>query len=157
MQVESFTVSGHAAFLRRRYVTRLKYARGVIGAVPLLDIVLLVLLYILLHSGLVLRPGMSLQLPTAEFIQGAPLGATLITVTSENLVFFDDRRVSMDQLPQSMNDARRVRETSTLFIQADRRAPHDTLLRIYAKASNAGFDEVVLATQLPGEAVADSP
>ncbi len=157
MQVESFTTSGHATFLRRRYVTRLKYARGVIGAAPLMDIVLLVLLYIILHSGVVLRPGMSLELPAADFTQGAPLGATIVTVTSENLIFFDDRRASLDQLTQWMSDVRRTRDTSTLVIQADRRAPHDTLLRIYAKASSAGFDEVILATQFPRETIVESP
>lgn len=147
---QSITQSGHCSFLHRRYPTRFKLARGIIGPVPLADVVLLLVLFVVSHSWIVMRPGIRMELPEIEFIDGARLGATLVTVTAGNLIFFGDQRTTVAALSDQLRRARDVNgENASLLIQADRRSRHELVLQIYAVAATAGFEEVILATELP--------
>lgn len=148
---ESITESGHCSFLHRRYPSRFKLARGIIGPVPLADLVLLLLLFVISHSWIVMRPGIRMELPQVEFMDGARRGASLVTVTAGDLIFFGDRRTTLAGLSDQLQQARAQAEGAALLIQADRRSRHELVMQIYAIASSAGFDEVILATELPGD------
>ncbi len=149
-QPESITVSGHCSFLQRRYPSRFKLARGIIGPVPLADLVLLLILFVVAHSWIVMRPGIRMELPEVEFLDGARRGASLVTVTAGNLIFFGDQRTSLAGLGDQLRRARAVAgEDAALLIQADRGTMHELVMQIYAVAATAGFEEVILATQLP--------
>ncbi len=142
------SLSGHVMFLRRRYPLRLRLARGVIGAVPLADLVLLVILFIILNSWIILRPGITLELPQAEFGDGVRVGRAVVALERGGLVFFDDERVEIEDLPRHFRRAIASGDEQTLVIQADRRIPHQRLVEVYDAAQSAGFLEVLLATDV---------
>jgi len=148
VKVEPITTSGQVTFLRRRFPLRLRLARGVIGAVPLVDLAFLVLLFILLNSWIVLKPGVTLDLPEADFIGGAHMGASVVTLSREGLIFFNDERTSFDDLAERMRAVTRGETEPVLVIEADRRIMHETLIRVYNIATQAGYDEVLLATRI---------
>ncbi len=148
MKTEPITSSGQMTFLRRRYPLRLRLAKGVIGAVPLADLTFLVLMFIILNSWIVLRPGVFLELPDSHFVSGAHMGASVVTMSREGLIFFNDERISLDELPQRLTASVRRASDSVLVIEADRRITHEKLIRVYTIAKSAGFEEVLLATRL---------
>lgn len=149
MQSDSVTTSGHCTFLRRRYPSRFKLARSVIAPVPLVDLAILLILFIVAHSWIVMRPGIRMALPEVEFIDGAHRGTAIVTVTAGNLVFFGDQRISLAVLSDKLRQSRAGGDSAALMIQADRRARHDIIMQVYALAAAAGFEEVILATQFP--------
>lgn len=136
-------------FLQRRYRTRLRRPRGVVGAVPLVDFALLLIAFLLLHSRVLLTPGVPLELPSAEFLDGARLGHCVVTLTREGLYFFDDERLSRARLAERMRAAAADRTDPVLVIEADRRLAHEVLLQVYAMAREAGYQRVYLATRAP--------
>ncbi len=148
MNPEPVTCSEHMTFLRRRYPLRLRLARGVIGAVPLADLVFLALMFMILNSWVVLKPGVQLQLPEAKFVSGARMGASVVALSREGLIFFNDERTSLDELSQRLTRVARKQTDSVLVIEADRRVTHEVLIRIYDMAQTAGFQEVLLATRV---------
>ncbi len=148
MKTESITASGQMTFLRRRYPLRLRLAKGIVGAVPLADIVLLVILFLIMGSWIVLKPGVFLQLPEADFVAGVHAGANVVTLSREGLVFFNDERTTLDQLRQQLVRAVHGQAEPVLVIEADRRITHEQLIRVYDMAKAAGYDEVLLATRV---------
>jgi len=149
MKTVPITASGQMTFMRRRYPVRLRLARGVIGAVPLADLTFLMILFIIMNSWIVLKPGVFLQLPEADFIAGAQMGASVITLSREGLIFFNDERATLEQLPQRLAETARRQAEPVLVIEADRRVTHEVLIRVYNIAKKAGFNEVLLATRMP--------
>lgn len=152
MKTEPITSSGQVTFLRRRYPLRLRLARGVIGAVPLADMTFLVLMFIIMNSWIVLKPGVPLQLPEADFTSGARMGSDVVSLSRQGLIFFNDERTTLTELAERMAASVRGDTGSVLVVEADRRITHETLIRVYNMAKDAGFHEVLVATR-----VADAP
>lgn len=143
--------TGRITYIRRRYPSRLRLVKGVLGIAPLADMVLLVLMFVILNSWIVLRPGVALHLPSAPFTDGARMASPVITLSAEGLMFFDDERTTFMRLPGQLADSVQQQTEPTLVIQADRRVSHESLVRVYTLATEAGFEEVVLATELADE------
>ena len=134
-------------FLQRRYRTRLQRPRGVVGAVPLVDFALLLVAFMLMHSRVLLTPGVLLELPSAEFTGGARLGHAVVTLSREGLYFFDDERLPLARLAERLKTAAEDGREPVLVIEADRRLAHEVLLQVYAMAREAGYQRVYLATR----------
>lgn len=135
--------------LRRRFRTRLRLACGPMAAIPLLNVLLLLWLFMVVHSSFVLRPGIRMQLPAAPFTAGARYGTLVVTLTQEGLVFFGDERMGLNELPAALSKAAAAKSDAPLLIEADGKVRQQVLVNVYTMATEAGFREVVLATRLP--------
>lgn len=138
--------------LRRRFRTRLRLACGPMAAVPLVNVLLLLWLFLIVHSSFVLRPGIRMQLPAAPFNAGTRYGTWVVTLTQEGLVFFGDERMGLNELPAALAQAASAKPDTPLLIEADGKVRQQVLVNVYTMASEAGFREVVLATRLPDRA-----
>lgn len=147
------------SFLERRYPHRHHSVRHIIGAVPLADVALILLSFMILNSWHVLRPALSIELPVSPFVAGIAPGAHVVTVSSEGLMFFDDARTTMGGLESGLARVVRDDPEAPLVILADHRVSHGVVVDIYTKAIEAGIREVALATRLaaPSEDVPDAP
>lgn len=145
------------SFLHRRYTTRYKHKSGLIHMAALADVTLLILLFVILQSWVVLKPGLSLELPEAPFEGGAPLDSMVLILSQEGLIFFNDERTTLDALPGLFAQALRTGSSTTLVLEADRRIAHGTVIRLYALAQDAGFKQILLATRAPDSLVGEGP
>jgi len=134
--------------LRRLFLPRRRLVRGILDPVPLANIVLLFFLFFLVSSSYVIRPGITVNLPTSFFSDGAPYGAFVVTLSQEGMIFFNDDRILLDGLSSAFAQAAHEQPGATLVIEADERVPYRTLVEIYNKATAAGMREVVLATRV---------
>lgn len=134
-------------FLQRRYAPRVKPVRGVIGIAPLSDITLLIVMFLLVQSSLVLKPGIYLDLPAAGFSAGAPWNAAILRITQEGGYFLEDQRLRREDLYDRLTQSRNRSGVDTLLIEADRRIAYDRIIELHELARQAGFVEVVLATR----------
>ncbi len=115
---------------------------------PLVNVVLLLLLFFLLGSSLVQQPGVAISLPAS-----GPAGLTVPAVPdalvvsvqrgSPPRVYFQDQPVSVEEL------AARLSATGgagrTVVLRADRGTPYEVVVAVGASALAAGC-HVVLAT-----------
>lgn len=142
--------SGGVRFLHRRYTHRLRVCRGVIGGVPLLDVLLVLAAFVVLNDRVTLRPAIPLELPVMETMAGVPDGYVMVTITRDEWIFIDDQRLALDQLRGPLAVAAQREPGADLLIQADRRVTQDTLVQLYSLARQAGFAAVWLATTPTG-------
>ena len=136
------------SYFRSAYRPRRRLARGPVDAIPLVDIALIVILFLLINSSFVLQPGILVSLPEAPFAAGARYGSMVVTISQENMVFFNNERVMLNDLSTAFRKARYQDPEATLVIEADGRVPHSALVDIYNMAMKVGIREVAIATRM---------
>ena len=136
-------------YLRRKFPSKVRPVRGLLEVAPWVDVVLLIVLFFIVNSAFVLRPGISMELPVSPMMDGARYDAMVVTVAQDNMVFFNDEKASLDGLAPMLEEAAQMRPEASLVIEADARVQNKTLVSIYNMAAAAGFRQVKLATRLP--------
>ena len=143
------TITERISYLRRRYRPHERLFKGPIDVVPLVNVVLLFVFFFILQSPFVMQPGIVVNLPTASFASGVPYGALVVTISQEGMMFFNDERMTMEELGAALAQAAFEQPDASLVLEADGRVPHSTLVQIYNMATAAGIKSVVLATRVP--------
>ena len=136
-------------YLRRKFPSKVRPVRGVLEVAPWVDVVLLIVLFFIVNSAFVLRPGISMELPVSPMTDGARYDAMVVTVSQDNMVFFNDEKSTLDGLAAMLDEAAQKRPDASLVIEADARVQNRTLVDIYNMAAAAGIKRVTLATRLP--------
>lgn len=132
--------------LRRRFPVRALRVRGILDGAPLADVVLLVFFFFVIQSPFVLQPGIRISLPTmSSFSDGVGYGGLVVTMTQEGMVFFNDERTTLEGLGAAFRRAVHQDPDAVLLVAADGRVRHETLVRVYEMAKEAGISEVLQA------------
>ena len=115
----------------RRYRPRRRLTIGPLGlVVPLVNVALLAVLFLVLKSGVVLRPGIILQLPQSEFVAGTAYNTMVLVMTQEGLIFFNDNRIPLEGLASALNQAAHRNRQVSLSIEADLRVQYGMVVRV---------------------------
>ena len=139
---------------RRRFRPRAQPVCQLLPTVAVINVVALVAGVLLLQARFVLQPGVTVNLPAANFTGGAPYGALVVTLSQEGMVFFNDERTTLEDLSSAFAQAAHEHPGAMLVIEADSRVAHGTIMALYNMARAAGLQQVSLATRLatPAEA-----
>ena len=132
----------------RVFRPRLRRVASPVDTVAFLNVIAVGVLFYLLRAPFVLQPGIRLDLPEAAFADGLSYNALVVTVSQEGMVFFNDRRVTMEDLLAEFQKAVHEQPDRGLVLEADRRVSHGTLVNIYNLAMEAGVRKVSLATRV---------
>lgn len=135
--------------LQRQFRPRVRCVCRLFEPAAILNAIVLVGAAFLLTARFVLQPGVTVELPAAPFHEGAPYGALVVTLSQEGLVFFNDERMTSDDLPAAFAQARHDQPAASLVIEADARVNAGTLVNLYNMARAAGIEQVLLASRLP--------
>lgn len=137
--------------LGRNYTQR-HYEGARIDMTPMVDCVLVLLIFLMVSSAFVDDPGIEVEKPDVggTTIVGEQ-NALLIAIASDNRIFFDGQEVRLDQVASLIKLAAIGRDPA-LIIRADRSANHGTFSAVYSEAKRAGVAHVTFAT-----ARADTP
>ena len=129
---------------------RLAVAKGRVEAAPLVDVVFLLLIFFILSSAFVLQPGIKVDLPVSTVKTPGAFQGLVITVTRADVLFFNERRTSLDELGQQLEAAvRRSTAAQELVVKADAQVPHGTVVEIMSMAIQAGITSINIATRSP--------
>jgi len=137
-----------------------RISRGMVGAAPWVNVVLLLGMYAYFSAPYVLQPGVRVELPSAPFTGGSPYGHNLVVMVQDEpgkggrreVVFFNDERFalsatgSIERLIEHLGRAVHQRPDVPLVIEADRQIQHGTVVQLFDLAGQVGFKEVTVAT-----------
>ena len=129
------------------FTTHCQIARGPIDPAPMVDIVFLLLIFLVLSSPYVLQPGIGpVDPPTAtptEYV----FQDLVVTMTRDNLLFFNNQAVTREQLSQALRAAAKKSRNRELIIKADQQVSHGAVVQIMSLAVEAGIPAISLATR----------
>lgn len=145
--------------MRIRYVPGVRIRHSLLGMVPWVDLALIVLYLVLLHTRIVLQPGVVIELPAGRAATGlySPLTAVVVLTGSSRApvasVFFDNENYVLDDagrmesLEAAMAARRLQRDATSLTLYADRRVETRHLMQLMQMAQAAGIQRINLGTQ----------
>ena len=148
MRKIDITTTERIRYFRRKYRPNQRLFKGPMDAVPLMNVVLLFMLFYIAQSPFVMQPGIIVNLPASSFTAGVPYDAMVVTVSQEGLVFFNDERTTLEGLGIMFAQTVFDHPDSSLVIEADGGVQHSTLVQMYNMATTAGIKRVVLATRI---------
>jgi len=114
---------------------------------PLIDVVLLLLIFFLLSSTYVMQPGVRIELPTGLTGLASPHSRRVLTITSAGEIYFDEQVTDLASLPASLEAFARKGVDQTVVIKADVRVPHGTVMEVLRRVLASGLDAVVASRE----------
>ena len=130
-----------------RFKTNVAIAKGVLDITPLIDVVLLLLIFFMLSSSFVFNPGVKVDLP--EYSSGETLQESdlVVTITEEGLYLYNDESVIFRDLKNKFRRAASENPNARLIIKAAKQVPHGAVVRVMVMAKRAGDKNQAFATR----------
>jgi len=122
-----------------------KFEATHIDMVPMVDCIMVLLIFLMVSSSFVNDPGVEVERPDVSGVQAASQSALLIAIAADNRVYFDGQQVPIDQIATLVKQAA-IGRSPVLVIRADRAASHGTFAAVYTEAKRAGLEHVQFAT-----------
>ncbi len=111
---------------------------------PLLDVILMLLIFFMISTSFVFQPGMMIKLPPSESSQTTTPKGAQVLITSENEIYFERLRTTLDEIQERMTD---YPDKRILLIKADQSVSHGTVVKVMDRAKLAGFQRLAIATR----------
>jgi len=116
-----------------------------IDMVPMVDCIMVLVIFLMISSVFVNDPGIEVQRPDVTGTVSGDQNVLLIAIGADNRIFFDGQEIRVEQVAGFVRQAA-VGRAPTLVIRADRRTAHGTFAAVYAEAKHAGIQRVQFAT-----------
>ena len=125
------------------------YNFGWLLLIGLVDLAFLLAFFLLLSSNFILQQGISISMPFSRFSLGPQSNQQIISITGGAVpaIYFQDQRVTMEQLGPLLDAAKRKDES--IIIKADRSASYETVAEVTNAALEHGITSVALAATPP--------
>ena len=122
---------------------------GWVVLVALVDVAFLLIFFLLLSSNFILQQGVSVSMPFSRFALGPESGRQIVSITGGAVpaMYFQDQRVSMEQLGLLLDAAKR--KDQSIIIKADRSTSYETVAKVANAALEHGITSVALAAASP--------
>ncbi len=148
MQPEQQAMHDRIFYLRRRIKPRSRAAGGLLELAPWVDVVLIVILFFMIHTATLVKPGVEIDLPIVPVSGGARYDTLVVTVPHDQALFFMDEQMTEEVFAERLAEQQRLRPGRELVIEADGSVSYHYLSRIYNVAVQNGFERIVMATRL---------
>jgi len=121
------------------------YDFGWLVLVALVDVAFLLVFFLLLSSNFILQQGISVSMPFSRFTLGPQTSRQIISITGGAVpaIYFQDQRVTMEQLGPLLDAAKRRDES--IIIKADRSTSYEMVAEVANAALEHGITSVALA------------
>ena len=121
-----------------------------INLVPLIDVLLLIIIFFMITTTFKLTPGISLDLPSSTTAQNVKSSVLRIVAVSETEIYVDKTRSDLEGLPalikkrMGSGDAAGLKAT----VEGDRNASYQLMVSILDALRRGGIDSVGLRTRV---------
>ena len=125
------------------------YNFGWLLLIGLVDLAFLLAFFLLLSSNFILQQGISISMLFSRFSLGPQSNQQIISITGGAVpaIYFQDQRVTMEQLGPLLDAAKR--KDQSIIIKADRSASYETVAEVTNTALEHGITSVALAATPP--------
>ncbi len=130
-----------------RFKRNVVIARGVLDMTPLIDVVLLLLIFFMLSSSFVFNPGVKVDLPEYTSSESLKKSDVVITITKEGLYLYNDSSILLRELKNKFRQVAAENSDARLVIKAANQVSHGAVVRVMLMAKDAGVKNQAFATR----------
>lgn len=113
---------------------------------PLIDVVLLLLIFFMISTTFVVQPGIPIQLPEAASAAGELQKQWVVAVSKKGDIYLNEVRVTIGNLRRQLEAAVGRGEAEVLVVKADKEAFHGRVVAVMDAAKLAGVKRLAIAT-----------
>lgn len=113
---------------------------------PLIDVILLLLIFFMISSTFVVQPGIRINLPKASLAERKEIEDVTLILTENEILYLNNEKVAFSNLWGKLVDAFRRRPDFMLVIKADKEVPHGRVVEVMDIAKQAGVSRLAIAT-----------
>jgi biopolymer transport protein TolR len=117
-----------------------------INIIPLVDVVLVLLLIFMLTAPMMYR-GIDVNLPRAASRPTAVEERMVLTVTKDNALYLNERRLTPAGLEAALREAFRNRTDRTLYLKADAGLAYGAVVETMDRVRRAGIERLGMVTE----------
>jgi biopolymer transport protein TolR len=117
-----------------------------INIIPLVDVVLVLLLIFMLTAPMMYR-GIDVNLPRAAAKPTAVEERMVLTITKEQGLYLNERRITPGGLDDALRDAFRSRTDKTLYLKADAGLSYGAVIEAMDRVRRAGIERLGMVTE----------
>jgi biopolymer transport protein ExbD len=124
-----------------------------INLIPLIDVLLMTLIFLLVTTSFSHEARLRLQLPEAGSDAKLESATLRIAIDAQGQYFINNKQLinaTSETLRQAMQQAAGGRKDPVVVVQADRKTPHEAVVRVMDASRRLGFTHLTFATQAPG-------
>jgi biopolymer transport protein ExbD len=122
-----------------------------IDMVPMVDCIMVLVIFLMISSAFVNDPGVEVEKPDVRGSLSGDQSALLIAITADNRIYFDGQEIRADQVAAVIKQAA-IGRFPSLIIRGDRSSNLGVFAAVYSEAKRSGIQHVEFAT-----AKADTP
>jgi len=126
--------------------TSLKLKTNIVSPVPLLDVVLLLVMFFVLAVNFIGSSGLVLELPATVTASVYAGDIVKISIISDD-VYLDKKEVTVAELKDELMNLKAENEDSLIVINADDGVAHARIVELIDLARSSGFNRLAIATE----------
>ena len=123
-----------------------------ISLVPLIDVILVMIIFFVVTATFDARSVIQLELPRATGEQIEATQPLVVLVNAEGRYFVDDREVlrnDVDSLKATIAEVAGTERERPVMLRADARTPYQAVVTVYDALGQLGFRRIMTATASP--------
>jgi biopolymer transport protein ExbD len=124
-----------------------------INLIPLIDVLLMTLIFLLVTTSFSREARLRLQLPEAASEAKIESATLRIAIDARGQYFINNKQLlntTSETLRAAMQQAVGGRKDPVIVVQADRKTPHEAVIRVMDVSRRLGYTQLTFATQAPG-------
>ena len=117
---------------------------------PMIDVVFLLLIFFMISTTFVEKPGLKIDLPESSAQQLKQEDKEVqLYLTASGDIYFKRQPITIAQLSEKLADFGPVAAKMTFLLMADQDALHGKVIQLMDLAKTAGFSKLAIATDKP--------
>jgi biopolymer transport protein ExbD len=125
-----------------------KRRRVTINITSLIDVLFLLLIFFMVSSTFLERPGMKLDLPKASHKESIRMEGYTLFVTQEEKLFLNDEPVKLNELEAKLRKIAPEIEEEGIVLQADEQIRYGLVIEVMDMIKKSGIKKMVVATEI---------
>jgi biopolymer transport protein ExbD len=130
--------------MKFKRITKLAQPINQISMVPMIDCVLLLLIFFMLTPSLLSPSGINVKLPKAITSDTLEEQNVIVFITSEDVIYLNDTIVTIKELRKELKAT--ANKNHPLLIKADRRASVGRIVDVWDLCRELGIERINIAT-----------
>ena len=120
--------------------------RGDLNLTPLIDVVLLQLIFFMLTSSFIMQPGIKINLPQAVTTEKIEKREIFVSISKEGNIFYKEKPVSLNVFEKMLSKKVRKNGEIILVIKGDAEAKHGRIVQVMDISRKVGVEKIAIAT-----------